>query len=89
MMSVREWVQDTGAIRFDTLNQISPPFGREMIVAITSARPLFDAPLPAYQPPDEYVAMLRERLAVLQASGPDAALDASHLVIQTRASRSF
>ena len=50
MMPVRQWVQDTGAIRFETGYEISAPFGREMIVAITSGRPLFDraaAGLPA------------------------------------------
>ena len=89
VLPVRQYVQDTGAIRFETGYEISAPFGQEMIVAITSARPLFDQALPAYQPPEEYVAMLRERLAAVRASGPDAALDASHLVISTQPKPAF
>jgi len=89
VLPVRQYVQDTGAIRFETGYEISAPFGREMIVAITSARPLFDQALPAYQPPEEYVAMLRERLAAVRAGDRDAALDASHLVISTQAKPAF
>ena len=89
ILPVREWVQETGAIRFETGFEISGPFGREMIVAVTSARPLFEEALPAYQPPEQYVAMLRERLAALEAGEREAALDASHLVITTRPNPAF
>ena len=89
VLPVRQYVQDTGAIRFETGYEISPPFGREMIVAITSERPLFDQALPAYQPPEEYVAMLRERLAAVRANDRDAALDASHLVLRTQPRPAF
>lgn len=89
VLPVRQWVQDTGAIRFETGYEISPPFGREMIVAITSGRPLFDEALPAYQPPDQYIAMLRERLAALREGDPAAALDASHLTISTQPDPAF
>jgi hypothetical protein len=88
VLPVRQWVQDTGAIRFETGYEISPPFGREMIVAITSARPLFDEALPAYQAPEQYIAMLRDRLA-LRANDADAALDASHLIISTQPKPAF
>ena len=83
MMPVREWAEDTGAIRFDTGFQISEPFGREMILAVTSRRPLFDQPRPAYEPADSYIAALRQRLAELRASDPDAPPAASHLFITT------
>ena len=89
VLPVRQYVQDTGAIRFETGYQISAPFGREMIVAVTSARPLFDQALPAYQPPEEYVAMLGERLAAVRAADRDAALDASHLVLSTQPEPAF
>ena len=89
VLPVRQYVQDTGAIRFETGYEISAPFGQEMIVAITSARPLFDQALPAYQPPEDYVAMLRERLAAVRAGEPDAVLDASHLVISTQPKPAF
>ena len=89
VLPVRQWVQDTGAIRFETGYEISAPFGREMIVAITSERALFDQALPAYQPPEEYVAMLRERLAALRASDPAGAIDANHLVISTQPNPAF
>jgi hypothetical protein len=83
MMPVREWAESTGAIRFETGFQISEPFGREMIVAVTSRRPLFDQPRPAYEPASDYVAALQQRLAELRASDPDAPPAASHLFIAT------
>jgi hypothetical protein len=83
MMPVREWAESTGAIRFETGFQISEPFGREMIVAVTSRRPLFDQPRPAYEPASDYVAALQQRLAELRASDPDAPPAASHLFITT------
>jgi hypothetical protein len=83
MMPVREWAESTGAIRFETGFQISEPFGREMIVAVTSRRPLFDQPRPAYEPASDYVAALQQRLAELRASDPDTPPAASHLFITT------
>lgn len=89
VLPVRQWVQDTGAIRFETGYEISPPFGREMVIAITSGRPLFDEALPAYQPPDEYIALLRERLEALRERNPEVALDASHLILTTQPDPAF
>lgn len=40
--------------------RISPPFGREMIVAIASARPLFDAAAPTVQIEREYLSAFRQ-----------------------------
>jgi hypothetical protein len=86
-MPVREWAEGTGAIRFETGFQISGPFGREMILAVTSARPLFDQPRPAYEPAEEYIEDLRQRLSELRTQDPGASPAASHLFITTEASR--
>ena len=80
-MSVREWAQGTGAIRYETGFQISGPFGREMILAVTSTRPLFDQPRAAYEPPDEYIEQLRRRLDELRTQNASPA--AGHLFITT------
>ncbi len=89
IMPVRQWVQETGAIRFESDFEIAGPFGREMIVAVTSARPLFEEALPGYQAPEAYIALLRERLAALAAGSDDARLDAAHLVINTEPNPAF
>jgi len=86
-MPVREWAEGAGAIRFETGFQISGPFGREMILAITSARPLFDQPRPAYEPAEEYIEDLRQRLRELRTQDPGASPAASHVFITTEASR--
>jgi len=41
---------------------VSPPFGREMIIALASRSPLFDQPLPAQQHEREYLSALRRAL---------------------------
>jgi hypothetical protein len=89
IMPVRQWVQETGAIRFETGFDVAGPFGREMIIAISSGRPLFEQALPGYQAPDEYIALLRERLAALAAGSGDPKLDANHLVITTQPNPAF
>ena len=86
-MPVREWAEGTGAIRFETGFQISEPFGREMILAVTSARPLFDQPRPAYEPAGDYIEELRQRLSELRTQDPGAAPAAGHLFITTEPSR--
>jgi serine/threonine-protein kinase len=43
--------------------EIGPPFGTEMIVAIASERPLFEAAREDFEPSAGYLAALRERLA--------------------------
>jgi hypothetical protein len=88
IMPVEQWVKETGAIRFETGFEISAPFGREMIVAVTSARPLFTEALPAYQAPEDYVALLQQRLAT-QGGGSADGLDASHLIITTHPNPAF
>jgi hypothetical protein len=87
-MPVQEWAEGTGAIRFETGFQISAPFGREMIVAVASAKPLFEQPRPAYEPVADYIEALRQRLGVLQASGPAGSVATSHLFITTEPARS-
>jgi hypothetical protein len=84
-LPVREWAEGTGAIRFETGFQISGPFGREMIVAVTSARPLFDEPRPAYEPPEKYIEVLQRRLSMLRAQNASPA--ASHVFITTEPNR--
>ena len=87
-MPVQKWAEGTGAIRYDTGFQISAPFGREMIVAVASAKPLFDQPRPGYEPAADYIAALKQRLGVLQASGPAGSVATSHLFITTEPARS-
>ncbi len=83
-MPVQKWAEDTGAIRYDTGFQISAPFGREMIVAVASTKPLFDEPRPAYEPAADYIKTLQQRLGLLQASGPAGSVATSHLFITTQ-----
>jgi hypothetical protein len=82
-MPVRKWVEDTGAIRFETGFRIAPPFGREMIVAVASAKPLFDQPRPGYEPAADYIAALRQRLRLLEEQGPAGSVATSHLFLTT------
>jgi hypothetical protein len=88
-MSVREWARSAGRIRFRTGYAIDEPFGREMLVAIVSARPLFDEPRPAYEAPEPYLVALRERLAAMQAGDPDGLIMADHLFITTQSGPAF
>jgi hypothetical protein len=88
-MSVREWARSAGRIRFRTGYAIDEPFGREMLVAIVSARPLFDEARPAYEAPEPYLVTLRERLAEMQASDPDGLIVADHLFITTQSGPAF
>ncbi len=85
-MPVQKWAEGTGAIRYQTGFQISPPFGREMIVAVASSKPLFEQPRPGYEPAADYIAAIRQRLGALQASG--ATVATSHLFITTEPGRS-
>lgn len=82
-MPVRQWAEGTGAIRVATGYEIAEPFGREMIVAVTSPHPLFDRPRPGYEPAKEYIAALRQRLEALQASEPARSVAVGHLFITT------
>ena len=82
-LPVREWAEGTGAIRFATGFQISEPYGREMIVAVASAHPLFDQARPGYEPADDYIGVLRERLATLQAGEQAPSVAVGHLFITT------
>lgn len=88
-MPVREWAEGKGAVRFATGFQISEPYGREMIVAVTSAHPLFEEPRPGYEPAKDYIEALRQRLAALQAGAPAGSVAVSHLFITTEPKRSL
>jgi Caspase domain/Papain family cysteine protease/Domain of unknown function (DUF4384) len=64
---------------------ISPPFGREMIIAIASRSPLFDHELPAQQTEREFLSDLRRALLYKPAPDmPDRELTATIKTLQTR-----
>jgi hypothetical protein len=66
----------------------APPWGTEMVLAIASASPLFDAPLPTVQTEREFLSALRK--AVIYKSDPtkgDRRLSAAFLGIETDARR--
>lgn len=81
----REWAGTVGRFRYDTGFEAAEPFGREMIVAIASPRPLFDEPDAAHRSPERFVGVLREELAELAAAAPEQPIAAGHLFITTRA----
>jgi hypothetical protein len=62
---------------------ITPPFGREMIIALNSAVPLFASPLPHRQTDREYLTELRRALITKVASN-GAGISASIKTLQTR-----
>jgi hypothetical protein len=64
---------------------IDGPFGRELIIAIASKSPLFDAPLPEKQNDREYLSTLRRALVYkADPSQPDRQLSASLVSISTK-----
>ncbi len=64
---------------------VNAPFGREMIIAVSSRSPLFDARLPLQQTEREYLTALRRALAYkVDASMPDREVSASVKTIVTR-----
>ncbi len=65
---------------------ISPPFGREMIIAVASRSPLFEQDLPATQTEREYLTTLRRALIFKPAPDlPDREVTAAIKTLQTRA----
>ena len=58
---------------------VTPPFGREMIVALASPEPLFPGLRPNEEPATEYVAALRREL---DRAGPRVAM--AHAFLETR-----
>jgi hypothetical protein len=65
---------------------VSPPFGREMIVALASRSPLFDQPLPAQQTEREYLTALRRALIYKPSPElPDREVTAAIQTLQTQA----
>jgi Domain of unknown function (DUF4384) len=65
------------------LYTISPPFGREMIIALESAVPLFASPLPYRQTDREYLTELRRVLINQPADGTRPYISASIKTLQT------
>jgi hypothetical protein len=65
---------------------IGPPFGREMIVAISSRSPLFERELPDQQTEREYLSELRRALIYKPVPDmPDREVSATIQILQTRA----
>jgi Sel1 repeat-containing protein len=60
--------------------QISPPFGRDLLVVFTSGRPLYQDKRPGVEPIDGYLDFLRGRLA---AAAPEDPIRIGYRVIQT------
>lgn len=65
---------------------IGPPYGREMIVALSARSPLFDAALPERQTERDYLSALRRALVYKpQPNLPDREVSAAVLTLETRA----
>ena len=65
---------------------VSPPFGKELIIALASRSPLFDEPLPVQQTEREYLSALRKALVYKPSEDmPDRELSATIKALQTRA----
>ncbi len=65
---------------------VSPPFGREMIIAIASRSPLFDHQLPQQQTERDYLTELRKALVYKPVPDmPDRELAATMTTLQTSA----
>jgi hypothetical protein len=65
---------------------VAPPFGREMILALSSRSPLFDAALPERQTERDYLSALRRALVYKpRADLPDREVSAAVLTLETRA----
>jgi hypothetical protein len=66
--------------------RISPPFGREMVIALASASPLFDKALPDQMTEREFLTVLRKALIYKpRPSDPDRLVAAAVLPITTGA----
>ncbi|MGH7057761.1 MAG: DUF4384 domain-containing protein, partial [Acetobacteraceae bacterium] len=64
---------------------VGPPYGRDMILAIASASPLFARPRPESETADAYLAALKPALATARAAG--GRLDATTLLLETHPKR--
>jgi hypothetical protein len=65
--------------------EISEPFGREMVVLISSPEPLFLSPRPdEFERAQDYLPLLRRRIEELQAARQDLPLVAMHVDITTK-----
>lgn len=64
--------------------QIAPPYGVEMILALTTSQPLFPTARPRFESVEDYLAALRQRLAQLAAADPGGHIAADHWLIETR-----
>ena len=63
---------------------VAPPFGREMVVVLASASPLFETRLPSKQTEREYLSALRKAIVYkADPKMPDRELSAAFLGIET------
>jgi hypothetical protein len=64
---------------------VSPPFGREMVIALASKSPLFDKPLPAEEFERDFLTTLRRALLVKPTpNSPDRDVAAAVLALRTQ-----
>ncbi len=64
---------------------VSPPFGREMVVAISSRSPLFDEPLPATSSARDYLSALRKAFIYKpDPTKPDRVISAASVAVITK-----
>jgi hypothetical protein len=81
LLPVKNW-DGMERVRIETGFAIAPPFGREMIVAVASERPLFSSARPAFEKADSFAPALRAGLQRATEGGAAARVD--HLWLWTR-----
>jgi hypothetical protein len=81
LLPVKDWAGG-GRVRVETGFEIAPPFGREMVIAVATARPLFAKARPAFERIESFAPALRYGLARATAEGDPAAVD--HVWLFTR-----
>jgi len=69
---------------YPTGYEIGEPFGREMVLLIATDQPLFDEERPQFESADDYLPVLRERIAALGAAAAEPPRAATHVFIETR-----
>jgi len=81
LLPVKEWAGGA-RVRIETGFEIAPPFGREMVIGVATARPLFARARPAFEQIESFAPALRHGLERATAEGDPAAVD--HVWLFTR-----
>lgn len=81
LLPVTDWAGGE-RIRIETGFEIGPPFGREMVIGVATARPLFAKARPAFEQTDSFAPALRHGLERATAGGDPAVVD--HVWLFTR-----